>query len=177
MDWLPNPAFHAKGRSANEVDMRLFSIRVIAAPILPAFLAGLLVGCTPEDDDESDDTGSDLGTDCGEPTTYDVSFEAKVVDDQGRGVAGIRVALDDRGYTATELGEGTTGGNGEVKFTAVGVTSLPDCWGTLLDYWLVATDPADASRSAEDDMNTQLFNAIDDGSLSVDAREFPLIVP
>lgn len=136
-----------------------------------------VVACTPDDDEESDDTGSELGTDCGEPTTYNVAFDAKVVDDRGRGLAGIRVYLDDRGYTGTELGEGTTGGDGEVQLMAVGVTSLPDCWGTLLDYWLVASDPADETRVAEDDMNTQLFNAIDDGSLSVDAREFPLELP
>lgn len=145
--------------------------------IAVALFVCALGACTPDEDDESDDTGADLGTDCGEPTTYNVSFDAKVVDDGGRGIDGIQVYLDDRGYTGTVLGEGTTGGDGEVKLMAVGVTSLPDCWGTLLDYWLVASDPADESRTAEDDMNTQLFNAIDDGSLSVDARDFPLTLP
>ena len=136
----------------------------------------LLLACTPDTSAETGDTGTDFGTDCGEPTTYDVAFRVKVVDVRGAGIRDAAVSLEDRGYTFTSLGAASTGADGTVAFTAVGVTSLPDCWGTLLDYWLVAEDAADASRRVEDDMNTQLFNAIDDGSLSVDVTEFPLVL-
>lgn len=114
------------------------------------------------------------GVDCGEASTYDIEVTAMVTSGGRSPAEGIEVVLDDRGWTYSELGSGTTGTDGKVTFTAVGVTSLPNCWGTVLDYWLVATDPADPSRTVEDDMNTELYNAIDNGSLSTDTTDRPL---
>jgi hypothetical protein len=132
--------------------------------------------CTEESPVETGDT-SIGGVECGEPSTYDVEVTAKVVDSSGTGVSAIEVVLDDRGWTYGELGGGTTGIDGSVTFTATGVTSLPNCWGTVLNYWIVATDPADSSRTVEDDMNTELYNAIDGGSMAADVSDFPLVLP
>lgn len=132
------------------------------------------VACTAGSDEE--DSGSspdDVGTECGDPTTYDIEISARVVDGKGTGLGGMRVYLDDRGYTYAELGEGSTRATGDVTFTATGVTWIDDCPG-LLDYWIVVVDPSDDARTAEDDMNTQLYNSIQDGSLAVDVSEFPL---
>jgi hypothetical protein len=47
----------------------------------------------------------------------------------------------------------------------------------VLNYWLVATDPADTTRVVEDDMNTELYNAIDGGTLATDVSDRPLELP
>jgi hypothetical protein len=139
----------------------------------------LLTACNAPDSGETAevDTGHD-GVDCGEPSTWDVEVTAMVVSaDDGRPLEGIEVSLDDRGWEDEVLGTGTTARNGRVTFTAEGVTSLPNCWGTVLNYWLVATDPADTTRVVEDDMNTELYNAIDGGTLATDVSDRPLELP
>mgnify|MGYP001610474467 CR=1 FL=1 len=134
-----------------------------------------LVACSGDGDGEGVDTGDDDGgVECGDPVAYDVEVTAKVVDSGGKGVEGIEVALDDRGWTNSILGSGLTSRSGLVTFSAKGVTALDGCWGTVLNYWVVATDPADPSRTAEADMNTELYNAIDGGSLVADVSDFPL---
>lgn len=143
------------------------------APLLLVLLAAC---ADPTDSADTEDTGGDDGA-CGDPVTYDLDVRAKVVDAGEQAAAGIEVVLDDRGWTYEVLGGGTTGADGEVTFAATGVTSLADCWGTVLNYQLVATDPADTSRTAEKGINTQLHAAIDAGEGVVDLREFPLTLP
>lgn len=138
------------------------------------FVLALLTACSTPDDSGTAPVDSDEhGVECGDPEVFDVQITAKVLSG-GKPAEGIEVALDDRGYTGDILGSGLTARNGEVTFTAVGVTSLANCWGTVLNYWVVATDPADTSRTAEDDMNTELHSAIDGGSLETDITDFPL---
>lgn len=137
----------------------------------------LLTACAPEVEtgEAPEDTGH-AGTECGDPEVFDIEIVAKV-EANGKAAPGIEVALDDRGQTGEILGTGTTGPNGTTTFSAVGVTSLDGCWGIVLDYWLVATDPDDASRTVEDDMNTELYNAIEDGSMQADVSDRPLELP
>jgi hypothetical protein len=132
--------------------------------------------CAPVEDTGDSDSGEEHGIDCGEPESFDVGVAARVEDAEGQGIEGIEVYLDDRGWTLSVLGAGTTGPAGTVTFVAEGVTSLESCWGTVLNYWIVALDPADSARSAEKDMNTQLYNAIDNGTLATDVSEFPLVL-
>ncbi|MBM4389968.1 MAG: hypothetical protein FJ090_02490 [Deltaproteobacteria bacterium] len=132
-----------------------------------------LAGCGPGEED-TQDTGDDGGVECGDPVAYDIEVTAKVVDQRGAGLEGVEVGLDDRGWNYEILGSGTTNRGGMVTFTAAGVTALDGCWATVLNYWIVATDPSDESRTAEDDMNTELYNAIDNGSLATDVSDFPL---
>ena len=134
-------------------------------------LVALLVGCGGEEPEpkDSEATDSQDGA-CGEVTTHDVVIRAKV--SKPGGAEGVRVYLDDRAWELAVLGEGVTDAAGEVEFTAAGVTSVAGCWGTLLDYWIVAEDGAGVT--VEDDMNTDLFNAIDDGSLVADVSGRPL---
>ncbi len=139
------------------------------------FLVLCLAGCAPADEtvDEAEDSDP-AGVQCGEPVTYDIEIRARVEDAAGA-VADVEVALDDRGWTNAILGVGTTGANGEVTFAALGVTALDGCWGTVLNYQLVAQHSD--GREVEDDMNTELHAAIDDGSLVADVRDFPLTLP
>ena len=57
--------------------------------------------------------------------------------------------------------------------SSLAITSVEDCWGTLLDYVLVAES---GELYGEKQVNQQLFNAIDDGSMSADASMFPIVV-
>ena len=136
-----------------------------------------LLACSTPDPDETGDTGDADDGACGDVSTHDVRVRAKVVDASGDAAADIDVVLDDRGWEMVELGGATTDAKGEVDFVAVGVTSVEDCWGTVLNYQLVATDPADTSRTVEDGINSHLYAAIDDGSLVADVRDFPLTLP
>ncbi len=131
-----------------------------------------LAGCSSGEDTAVKESAEDTQDGaCGDVSTYDVVIRAQV-ERGGRAAAGVRVYLDDRAWELAELGEGTTGADGTVTFTAAGVTSVDGCWGTLLDYWIVAEDTDGAT--VEDDMNTELFNAIDDGSLEADVTTRPL---
>lgn len=138
----------------------------------------LMAACAHVSDtaEPEEDTGR-AGMNCGEGTKHDVEIVARVVsgaEANFREEPGIEVSLDDRGYTGLILGTGTTDSKGEVSFMAVGVTALEGDCGALLNYWVVATDPADTARSVEDDMNAELHTAIDGGSLRSDIRDFPL---
>jgi hypothetical protein len=126
-------------------------------------------------DEEQEDTGDPPGIHCGDATTWDVTVRARVEDAAGQGVEGVTVGLDDRGYTYGLLGSGETVATGDVQFVATGVTDLPGCWGIVLDYWLVAYDDA-GKVAAEDDMNTELYDAIADGTVLADVSAFPLVV-
>ena len=139
------------------------------------FLVLCLAGCAPADEtvDEGEDSDP-AGVQCGEPVTYDVEIRARVEDVNGP-AAGVLVYLDDRGWTDSTLGSSTTDAAGETSFVALGVTALDGCWGTVLNYQLVA-EHSDG-RDVEDDMNTELHAAIDDGSLVADVRDFPLTLP
>ncbi len=125
--------------------------------------------------DEPGDTGpAEPQSACGEPSTVAVTVVARVVDPAGGGVKDIRVALDDRGWTFQELAEGTTDRDGYVTLEAVELTDLPGCWGTVLDYVLVASDPKGHWETAEKDVNSWLYNAISDGTGVADLSGYPI---
>jgi hypothetical protein len=135
-----------------------------------ALLLGCL-GCTGKEENEPEESDSGGGSGCGEVTTQDITVIAAVIKG-GRPVENIRVFLDDRGWEMMSLGEGLSDSQGKVEFVAAGVTGVENCWGTVLNYWLVAED--EEGNSAEDDMNTELYNAIEDGSFVVDTTSRPL---
>ena len=138
------------------------------------FALGLaLVGCNGGDDEpnETDDTNDGA---CGEVTTWDVAVAGVVHDAAGDGVEGASVRLEDRGWNVgTTLGTATTGTDGSFSFDAIGVTSVEDCWGTVLDYVLVAEE---GDRVGERELNSALFNAIDGGGLEVDITAAPVVI-
>lgn len=125
-------------------------------------------GAPSETGDSSDGT-----IECGASEYYDVSVKAVVQHQTGAPLAGAEVRLEERDSPRT-FGSGTTGADGVVEFTASQVESVPNCWGLVLDYWIVAA--VDGADVAEDDMNTELYNAISDGSYEADVTGFPLVV-
>lgn len=127
------------------------------------------IGCSGKQDSGKQDTEEEQ-TGCGDVTTFDVTVKAAVTRN-GRVASGIAVRLEERNWEPGTLGEGTTGADGTVSFLASPVTSIDRCWATALDYWIVADD---AGNEVEDDMNTELYNAISDGSLVADVTGRPL---
>jgi hypothetical protein len=126
-----------------------------------------LAGCGGSADTDIEDTGGA----CGAVTTWNVTVIGAVEDAAGA-VSGASVRLEDRGWTIGDvLGDATTDADGRFTLEATGVTSVEGCWGTVLDYRLVAEE---GGRSGEDKVNSALFDAIDSGSLEADVSEFPI---
>ncbi|MFT7520111.1 MAG: hypothetical protein ACI9MC_002255 [Kiritimatiellia bacterium] len=129
----------------------------------------VMVGCVSEDTDEQP-SGA-----CGEVTEHVVAVRAKVLDSEASPVIGALVEVQDRGWDpGTVLGSGLTNASGEVHLVDLNVTSVEDCWGTLLDYYVVATLD---DRTAEKQVNSALFSAIDGGTLEADLRSTPIELP
>ena len=70
-------------------------------------------------------------------------------------------------------GTTTTDGDGRFDFEARDVVSVEDCWGTALDYKLVVVK---GTKSMEEDVNSSLFTAIDQGDLVAELSAFPLVL-
>jgi len=137
---------------------------------LPALLAWACTGRAPDTAEETD--GQDGA--CGEVSTWDVEVRGMVVDTEEVAVHGAAVQLEDRGWEAgTVLGTATTDDDGLFTLGATGVTSVEGCWGTVLDYVLVATE---GGRTGSKDVNSHLFHAIDGGTLVADISTFPLVI-
>ena len=106
----------------------------------------------------------------------DLSVRVAVQSEDGALLEDIEVVLEDRAWNPGPLGSAITDAEGEGEIDASGVTDLPGCWGTMLDYVLVATDPRGEYATGEKDVNSSLYNAISDGSLEADVRAFPLVL-
>ena len=135
-------------------------------------LLTLALACTGDDTGEPAD---DDGGACGDPTEHDVSLVVKVVDGlSGDPVQGIELVVDDRGWTYEDLASGTTDADGLATLDVQGVTDLPDCWGTVLDYVLEASDPTGFFGSTEEDLNNALYNGIHEWDGEADLTASPI---
>jgi len=123
----------------------------------------------------ADDSGERDGA-CGDPSEVELTLKVAVQGSDGVGLQDIDVVLEDRGWTNTVLGSGVTDEAGEVEFVASGVTDLPNCWGTLLDYVVLATDAQGSWNPGEKNANSYLHTAIDDTSMEADMRAFPVVL-
>jgi len=117
---------------------------------------GLLVACKGGQDSDPQETGGA----CGAVTEHTISVEVTVDDGSDAPVEGATVRLEERAWEPGTLGEGTTDAQGQVTLADLSITSVEDCWGTVLDYQLVVEkDPA----STEVRLNSALFNAVQSG--------------
>ena len=135
-------------------------------------MVSLLVACggSSEDTDDSDDLGGEGGA-CGEITEHNLSILGRVTQD-GQPVEGADVWIEERLWTfGQRFGNGITDADGVFEFQAQRVVAVEDCWGTALDYVAVVVRGDD---TAEDDMNSSLFDAINSGTFSVDTTAFPI---
>jgi hypothetical protein len=108
---------------------------------------------------------------CGDTSLWDITVIG-AVSHQGQFVEGATVELEDRGYnTGQILGSGVTDSDGVFELDAFDVVSVEDCWGTLLNYYIVAEFE---DIAGEKKANTYLHTAIYDESLEADMRGFPV---
>lgn len=123
----------------------------------------------PTDTDDTDDPGA-----CGAVSTEIMAVRGIVETDGGIGIEGVTVILEDRGWNpGTTLGTVTTDEEGMFFLENLTITDVENCWGSMLDYVLVASLDA---QTAEKEINTQLYNAIIDSSLEADVSAFPLVL-
>ena len=118
-------------------------------------------------------TGPPTGI-CGDVTYVDLTVFGAVEYPDGSAARNVEVDLEDRGWIAgTLMGSTTTDSDGLFEMTVLQLASVEDCWGTVLNYVLVAeTDDAFAERPA----NSVLYNSILDESLTADFRDVPLVL-
>ena len=130
------------------------------------------VGCGRDDPQPTDDT--DDGGACGEISTHTLSIVGLVERADGSPVVESVVRLEDRGWEpGTILGVAATEESGAFRIEAAQITSVENCWGTLLDYVLVAEAE---DLSGEKEINQQLYNAIADGNDTADVSMIPITV-
>lgn len=118
------------------------------------------------------DTAGGRGGACGDVTEHDLRLRGRVLQD-GAPVQGADVRLEERAWHpgSKVFGAAVTDAGGAFVFDAPGVVSVEDCWGTVLDYVLVAVR---GDARVEDPVNSSLFGAITDGVDTVDLTNFPL---
>ncbi len=101
-------------------------------------------------------TGDPSGQ-CGEVTTHDMVLRV-AVQEGDRPARGVDVWLEDRGWApGTIMATGVTNDEGQVTMDIDQLTSVEDCWSSLLDYVIVAED---GDLYAERGISTPLYNAI-----------------
>ena len=139
-----------------------------------AMVALAMAGCGgTSPDDTSPDTVPQGGA-CGEVTTWDVQVIGLVEDALGNPVEGADVLLEERDWTFGDtFGNALTDAQGRFEFEARDVVSVEGCWGTALDYKLVVVK---GTKTLEEDVNSNLFTAIDQGDLIADLTAFPLVL-
>lgn len=127
----------------------------------------------PTDTTNTQITTTDPGGLCGDVTTWDVSFSGLVTAAAGGAAAGAQVWVEERAYSAETViyGSGTTAGNGLFTIDLDQIVSVQDCWGIVLDYYVVAQQ---GNATVERGINPVLFSAIDNGTLEADISAIPL---
>ncbi len=138
------------------------------------FVGGILVavGCTGDDPQPTDDT--DDGGACGEISRHAVSVVGLVQTEDGAPAVASNVRLEDRGWEpGTVLGDSLAGDDGSFRLENAEITNVENCWGTLLDYVLVAES---GELYGEKEINQQLYNAILDGESTADVSAIPIVV-
>jgi hypothetical protein len=115
------------------------------------------------------------GSACGEIRVWDLTVRGIVQNEQRVGAPFADVWLEDRGWARTTqvLGSGYTDADGVFEIAITGLTDAENCWGTLLDYVLVAEL---GPQRGEDGINTYLFNAVQSGTLVADVSTNPLVM-
>ena len=130
--------------------------------------------------------GSDTGTTttltaptgggCGDVRTWPIRVEGTVVEPNGTPVNNAEVRLEDRGWnpSVTTMGAGQTNAQGRYDFEVPELIDVEDCWGVLLNYYIVAErGPA----FGEDDVNPSLLAAINDQSLVANLPQLVITAP
>src|SRR5688572_17678552 len=107
---------------------------------------GACSGSAEEDTSDDDGGGTRPEGACGDVSYVDgISAFGEVVDANGAPVAGAAVTLDERVWDNRSVvyGTGTTDAEGKYAFDVdhpdvAGLTSVEECWGTAIDYWVTA---------------------------------------
>ena len=133
-------------------------------------LASVACGSSdPTDTADTDDQGA-----CGSVSTEIMAVRGIVEREDGAPLEGVSVLLEDRGWNpGTTLGASTTDEEGRFLLENLTITDVENCWGSMLDYVLVASQGA---QTAEKEINTQLYNAIIDASMEADVSSFPIVL-
>lgn len=142
----------------------------LAVPTMSLALALACSGKEPESTDGDDDPPGA----CGEPVDgIHLTLSGAVVDADGNAVRNAEVTWEERNWEPRVLAIGTSDGSGHFTFDSTDITSVPDCWGTAVDYVLTASTETAYGEKA---VNQQMYNAIDLETYDVDLMSAPIRV-
>ncbi len=134
------------------------------------------IGCSGGDDDPTPidtDDGSTGGA-CGDYLETDVEIVGHVESRSGAPVEGADVWLEERNWApGTIHGSATSDASGNYSFFARDLPIIEGCWGTAVSFYLAGEIEG---FSGDKPMNPPIINAWNDGSLTVDATVFPLVL-
>lgn len=131
--------------------------------VLASFVA---CGTETEDTDTAPGPTDEVQSACGEQTFHSVSLTGAVVDVDDVPVAGAEVTLVENIYApGTTYGTAVTDEDGVFVLSAEALLSIEECWGTLLDYTVVA-ETSDG-RIGEKFVNVYLYAALTEGSYDI----------
>ena len=157
--------------------MRTFlMLLVVVAGCDPAPNTPSVTGNEPEDSGDPTNLPPDddpPGGACGDFLYHDVVIRGLVENADGSPAMAADVVLEERNFMSQfqYWGKGTqTDANGAFEFTAVDLLEVEDCWGTLVDYNIVARS---GTTYGEDAINSVLRNAITYGT-AADLSAFPV---
>jgi hypothetical protein len=129
----------------------------------------------PQTTDTQTDTGTSTGPigECGDVTLHDLTLLGSVALMNGLPAAGASVWIEDRAWAPQDevLGQATTDGDGLFTLPITGLTSVEDCWGSALDYVVVAEL---GDQRGERGVNASLYASIQDGTLQADISGSPI---
>lgn len=143
-------------------------------PLSATLFAALLCACAedPEEIPPPDDPGSACGT-----PEYGLSlrFVGRTGESAERPAVGADIVLEDRAVSPAEiLGRAVSEAGGTFTLDATEITSIPDCWLTLLDYRLVST--TEDGLRGELQVNRFMWDALENDEDAVDLTTRPIVL-
>lgn len=127
-------------------------MRILACVLFLSACAG-----NSTETDTDDDTRSGA---CGDVTEHTLDVVVSVVDAGGAPVEGAAVALEETAWEPGVLGTASTDATGSADLGTLTLTSVEDCWGTVLDYRLTVSS---GELSVEEGVNSSLYAAVSAG--------------
>jgi hypothetical protein len=131
----------------------------------------LAAGCDGGGTDDTSTGDTDLNGACGEVTNHDVTVTG-VVETAGGPAEGATVYVEERAWTGgMRMGTAQSAADGTFTIEVADLISVEDCWGTALDYYVVAEA---GDLYGERGINSTLFNALSTGE--ADLSGAPLLI-
>jgi len=114
--------------------------------MMSIFLGVLIAGCATDADVDLSSVVEEVPVEevfdehqspCGEVSTFDLVLNGWVINEAGSPVGGAMLQLEERVWEPGHVHASVqTDEDGMFELSATGLTSVADCWGSALQYWI-----------------------------------------